>query len=63
MASNLLAYSCGTGVEIGIASACETSAALGPLSLNTMVESSGVSIPGMSLIAPGLLGAPTMSAK
>ena len=46
-----------------MASACETSAALGPLSLKTIVESSGVSIPGMSLIAPGLLGAPTMSAK
>jgi hypothetical protein len=59
----LAAYSRGTGVEIGIASACDTSAALGASSLNTSVESSGVSMPGMSLIAPSLVGTPTMSLK
>ena len=46
-----------------MASACEISAALGVLSLKTMVESSGVSMPGMSLISAGLVGAPTMSLK
>ena len=44
MASNFLAYSSGTGVEIGMASAWETSVALGVLSLKTIVESSGVSM-------------------
>jgi hypothetical protein len=63
LASNGLAYSSGTGVEIGMASACEMSAALGVLSLKTIVESSGVSMPGMSLISAGVVGAPTMSLK
>jgi hypothetical protein len=40
-----------------------TSAALGVLSLKMIVESSGVSMPGMSLISPGLDGAPIRSEK
>src|SRR5262245_45181789 len=61
--SNFLAYSSGTGVEIGIARACETSTALGLLSLKMIVWSSGVWMPGMSWIGPGFVGAPSMSAK
>src|SRR5919201_6607612 len=64
LASNFDAYSSGTGVEIGSAKACVTSAALGLESLKTMVWSSGVSMPGMSgTVFAGLLGAPTMSRK
>ena len=63
MASNLRAYSGGTGVEIGIAIAWTSSEALGFVSLKTIVWSSGVWMPGMSLIAPGVAGAPSMSLK
>jgi hypothetical protein len=58
-----LAYSSGTGVEIGMASASVSCSADGLESLKTIVWSSGVWIPGMSAMAPGLAGAPTMSPK
>ena len=64
MASNGLAYSSGTGVVIGITSACETSGAWGSLSLKTSVWSSGVSMPEIGLIGPApALGAPAIDWK
>jgi hypothetical protein len=50
-------------VEIGMASASVSCSADGLESLKTIVWSSGVWIPGMSAMAPGLAGAPTMSPK
>ena len=65
LASNFLAYSSGTGTVIGITSACETSGALGVLSLRTIVVSSGVSMPEIGLMSPLLAfaGVPTMELK
>jgi hypothetical protein len=45
----LSAYSFGTGIEIGIDSAPATAAPVPLVSLKTIVWSSGVSIPGISL--------------
>ncbi len=61
--SNLAAYSSGTGTLIGITSAEATVTAVGLSSSKTIVRSSGVLMPGMSLILPGVSGAPLMSAK
>ena len=63
MRSNFFAYSSGTGTLIGIASAAATVTAVALSSSNTIVRSSGVLIPEMSLMAPGSSGAPLMSLK
>jgi len=54
----------GTGVVIGITSACVIDSATGRLSLKTIVWSSGVVMPEMSLTPfVGSAGVPSMSAK
>src|SRR5690349_13380192 len=64
LASYFDAYSFGTGVVIGITSACVIDSATGRLSLKTIVWSSGVVMPEMSLTPfVGSAGVPSMSAK
>ena len=61
--SNFSAYSCGTGIVIGITSAAATVTAVGLSSSSTSVRSSGVLMPGIDLNSPGPSGAPLMSPK
>src|SRR5919197_6406355 len=64
LASNFFAYSSGTGAVMGITSADDTLTACGSLSLNTIVWSSGVSMPEMDLTPlVGDEGAPTIELK
>src|SRR3954453_2338841 len=61
--SYLAAYSRGTGAVSGMTSAPARTRPVPRLSLKTIVESSGVSIPAIGSYAPGTAGAPTMSPK
>src|SRR4051795_3416730 len=63
-ASNLLAYSSGTGIVIGITRAADTRTASGRLSLNTIVWSSGVVMPEIGLTPlVGVFDAPSIELK
>src|SRR4051794_16879086 len=62
-ASNVFAYSCGTGTVIGMTSAAATPTPAGFDSLITSVFGSGQVMPEIDLKEPGLVGAPAMSVK
>src|SRR3954470_13495596 len=64
LASNLPAYSLGTGTVIGITRAATNETAVGSLRWKTIVWSSGVSMPEIGLTpVVGLAGAPLMTAN